>query len=95
MNRVLRDAIAKYTAPVTGHKRARFFYATQISDRPFSVIVFVNDPRLVAKNYRKYLESYFRKAYEIRSAPVRILLQARPRGDAREESDADAERSRR
>lgn len=95
VNRVLREAIEKYVAPVSGHKRARFFYATQVSDRPFSVIVFVNDPRLVARNYRKYLESYFRKAYAIRSAPVRILLRARPRGDPREEIDADAERSRR
>lgn len=95
VNRVLRDAIAQYTAPVSGHKRARFFYATQISDRPFSVIVFVNDPRLVAQNYRKYLESFFRKAYGIRSAPVRLLLRARPRGDTREEIDPGAERARR
>jgi GTP-binding protein len=100
VNRVLRDAIAKYTAPVSGHKRARFFYATQISDRPFTVIIFVNDPALVAKNYKKYLESFFRKAYEIRSAPVRVLLRARPRGDRREEITAEeidgaADRARR
>ena len=95
VNRVLRDAIARYTAPVAGHKRARFFYATQLSDRPFTVIVFVNDPRLVARNYRRYLEGCFRKAFQIRSAPVRLLLRARPRSDVSDEIDAGAGRARR
>ncbi|MBW2282276.1 MAG: ribosome biogenesis GTPase Der [Deltaproteobacteria bacterium] len=74
VNRVLRDAITRYVAPVSGHKRARFFYATQVSDRPFTVLVFVNDPRLVAMNYRRYLEGFFRKAFQIRSARAREAL---------------------
>jgi GTP-binding protein len=95
VNRVLRDAIEAYQAPMIGRKRARFFYATQVSDRPFTVIVFVNDPEWVAKNYRRYLEGCFRKAFQIRSAPVRLLLRGRARGEGGDEIEAGASRTRR
>jgi GTP-binding protein len=87
VNQVLRRAVTRYVAPASGLRRPKFFYATQVSDRPFTVMVFVNDPRLVPRNYRKYLESYFRKEYSIRSAPVRLLLRPRSRSDDTEEID--------
>jgi predicted GTPase len=48
-------------------------------------MVFVNDPSLVTKNYRRYLESFFRKSFGLRSAPVRLLLRTRSGADDAEE----------
>ena len=85
LNRALEDAIAKNTPPLRGKRRARFFYVTQISSRPFTLLVFMNDPALIARNYHRYLESFMRKRFGIRSAPVRVRL----RGRREVESTAD------
>ena len=82
LNRALEDAIAKNTPPLRGRKRARFFYATQIEQRPFTVLVFMNDPRLIARNYHRYLESFMRRRFGIRSAPVRVRLRGRRDAEA-------------
>ena len=60
-----------------GRRRARFFYATQTSSRPLTLLVFVNDPDLIPANYRKYVESFFRTRFGVRSAPVRVRFRAR------------------
>jgi len=77
LNRALEDAIERNTPPLRGKRRAKFFYATQISSRPFTVLVFMNDPSLIARNYHRYLESFMRKRFGIRSAPVRVRLRGR------------------
>lgn len=82
LNRALEDAIARNTPPLRGKKRARFFYATQIEQRPFTVLVFMNDPRLIARNYHRYLESFMRRRFGIRSAPVRVRLRGRRDAEA-------------
>jgi len=84
LNRALEDAIARNTPPLRGKRRARFFYATQVSAHPFTVLVFMNDPTLIARNYHRYLESFMRKRFGIRSAPVRVRLRGR-----RDEPDAE------
>ncbi|HXX48511.1 MAG TPA: ribosome biogenesis GTPase Der [Myxococcota bacterium] len=82
LNRALEDAIAKNTPPLRGKRRARFFYATQVSSRPFTILAFMNDPTLIARNYHRYLESFMRKRFGIRSAPVRVRLRGRREEDA-------------
>ena len=82
LNRALEDAIAKNTPPLRGKRRARFFYATQVSSRPFTILAFMNDPTLIARNYLRYLESFMRKRFGIRSAPVRVRLRGRREEDA-------------
>ena len=84
LNRVLTLAFERNVPPMRGRRRARFFYATQVSDRPFTCLLFVNDPELFPTNYRRYLESFLRKTFELESGPVRVRLRSRPRSEARE-----------
>jgi GTP-binding protein len=86
LNRALEDAIARNTPPLRGKRRAKFFYATQISSRPFTMLVFMNDPSLIARNYHRYLESFMRKRFGIRSAPVRVKLRGRRELEAHADS---------
>ncbi len=80
LNRALEEAVRRNAPPSQGRRRAQLFYCTQIASRPFTLLVFVNDPDLVSRNYRRYLEGFFRKRYALASAPVRIRLRARGRG---------------
>ncbi len=77
VNRALADAVERNAPPMRGRRRARFFYATQTSSRPLTLLVFVNDPDLIPANYRKYVESFFRRRFGVRSAPVRVRFRAR------------------
>jgi GTP-binding protein len=77
INRALEEAFERNQPPMRGRRRLRLFYGTQISQRPFTVLVFVNDPRLMPENYRRYLEGFLRRRFDIRAAPVRVRLRAR------------------
>ncbi len=88
LNRALEEATSKNVPPLRGKRRARFFYATQIAKRPLTILVFMNDPTLIAPNYHRYLEGFFRKRFGVRSAPVRLMLRGRAE---RADSDGSAE----
>ena len=79
VNRALQEAMERNPPPRGGRRPVRFYYATQTSERPFTVLLFTNDPRLVPRHYRKYLESFFRSYFGLRSAPLRLRLRARGR----------------
>jgi GTP-binding protein len=81
LNRALEEAVERYAAPGRGRRRAHFYYCTQTSSQPFTVLIFMNDPSLVPENYRRYLEGFFRKRYGITSAPVRVKLRRRSKHD--------------
>ena len=87
LNRALEEATTRNVPPLRGKRRARFFYATQVATRPFTVLVFMNSPELIASNYQRYLEGFFRKRFGIRSAPLRVRLRGRA------ERDEDAAKS--
>jgi len=79
INRALQEALDRNPPPRGGRRPVRFYYATQTSERPFTVLLFTNDPGLVPRHYRKYLESFFRSYFGLRSAPLRLRLRARGR----------------
>jgi GTP-binding protein len=80
VNRALQEAIDRNSPPSAGRRRPRFFYATQTSDRPLTITIFVNDPELVPTTYRRYLEGFFRKRFGVRSSPIRVRLRGRGSG---------------
>jgi GTP-binding protein len=94
LNRALEDAIARNTPPLRGKRRPKFFYATQISSRPFTILVFMNEPALIARNYHRYLESFMRKRFGIRSAPVRVRLRGRREAEAPADSAGSEAKTR-
>lgn len=89
LNRLLRDAIASNPPPMVSGKRLKLFYATQTSgaeDRhqlsPPKFVLFVNQPRLLAETYRRYLEARIREAQPYPGLP--ILISCRARTETRE-----------
>ncbi|MFQ5696758.1 MAG: ribosome biogenesis GTPase Der [Myxococcota bacterium] len=81
LNRVIQQAMERNAPPSRGHRRGRLLYATQVSDRPFTVLCFVNDPELFSREYRRYLESRLREAFGLGVAPARVRLRRRTARD--------------
>ena len=60
--------------PSSRGQRARLKYATQADVHPPTFVLFVNDKRLIGKDYLRYLENRIRDAFPFPEVPVRIVL---------------------
>jgi GTPase len=56
-------------------RRLRLLYATQTATRPPRLRVFVNDPRLVTRDYAYWVENELRSRFELQGVPVSIDFQ--------------------
>ena len=73
LNRVLEKAL-QTRGPSSRGQRARLKYATQADVHPPTFVLFVNDKRLIGKDYLRYLENRIRDAFPFPEVPVRIVL---------------------
>lgn len=80
LNEVLRDAVEWHRPPVTrGGRSGKIYYCTQVSSRPPTIAMFVNDPTLITNNYRRYMEGRFRSQLGFGGTPIRILWRGKAR----------------
>ncbi len=70
LNRVLHDAVKRVSPPRVGGKRLKFYYATQVGERPPRFRFFVNQPELNTPAYQAYLVSALRAASGFEGAPI-------------------------
>ena len=74
LNDILADATSALQPPMTGGRRLRIYYATQLGVCPPSFLLFVNDVELMHFAYERYLENYFRKTFDFTGTPIRFSL---------------------
>ncbi len=79
LNRVLHDAINRRPPTAVDGRRMKLFYATQTGTQPLRITLFVNHPRRVNENYRRYLVHALRDAFGLEGAPVILRFRARSR----------------
>ena len=73
LNRVLQRALEARSPSSKGH-RVRVKYATQADTAPPTFVLFVNDKRLIGKDYLRYLENRVRQELGFEEVPVRFVL---------------------
>ncbi|MCL2616407.1 MAG: ribosome biogenesis GTPase Der [Defluviitaleaceae bacterium] len=75
---VLNEVIAEATSitqPPTDRGRAlRIYYATQVSVKPPTFILFVNDSKLMHYSYRRYIENQIRAAFGFVGTPIHFII---------------------
>lgn len=74
LNDVLHDAMSISEPPSDNGKRFKLYYASQVSSKPPTFVLFVNDSVLLHYSYKRYLENYLRKTFELSGTPIRIIL---------------------
>jgi GTPase len=74
INEILEDALMWHTPPTTRQgKQGKIYYGTQVSTRPPTIALFVNDPDLFGDGYRRYVERKFRESLSFKGTPLRLL----------------------
>lgn len=84
LNRILHDAVKRVAPPRVTGKKLKFYYATQIGERPLRFRFFVNQPRLCTPSYQTYLINTLRSAAGLEGAP--IVVEYRSSHDRGEEN---------
>lgn len=79
LNDVINEAIALNQTPSDKGKRLKIYYATQISVKPPTFVLFVNDKELAHFSYIRYLENQLRKNFNFEGTP--IVFKVKPRGE--------------
>jgi GTPase len=70
-NRLIQDAM--YSRPYSSKGKAfKVYYATQVSTKPPSFLLFCNDPELMHFSYKRYLENQIRKQNPLIGTPIRL-----------------------
>src|SRR5690625_124338 len=77
LNDVIMDAIAMNPTPTFKGERLKVLYATQVSVKPPSLVVFVNDPELMHFSYKRFLENKIRDAFGFVGTPIKIFARQR------------------
>ena len=77
LNDILYDAMAMFQPPSDKGKRLKIFYMTQVSVKPPTFVLFVNDAELMHFSYKRYLENRLRDAFGFKGTPVRFIIRER------------------
>jgi len=77
LNRIIELAIKKNEPSLFRGKRLKFYYATQISEKPPTFVCFVNYPDAVHFSYKRYLINQIREQAKLDKTPVRLIFRQR------------------
>jgi GTP-binding protein len=74
LTRALQEAVARQQPPRTGYSRPKLRYAHQGGANPPLIVIHGNSLGNVPDAYRRYLEHFFREAFQLQGTPLRIQL---------------------
>ena len=77
LNEILAEPVAMNQPPSDKGKRLKLYYMTQVSVKPPTFVVFVNDKKLTHFSYTRYLENQIRNAFGFKGTPIRIISRER------------------
>lgn len=77
VNEIMAEAVAMQQPPSDKGKRLRIYYITQVSVKPPTFVIFVNDKELMHFSYTRYIENRIREAFGFRGTPLRFIIRER------------------
>ncbi len=77
LNEILSEATAMKQPPSDKGKRLRLYYITQVSVKPPTFVIFINDKELTHFSYTRYIENRIREAFGFRGTPIRFIYRER------------------
>ncbi len=77
LNQIINRATEKTEPSLYKGKRLKFYYATQIANKPPAIACFVNFPEGVHFSYQRYLINQIREQTGLDKTPIRLFLRQR------------------
>ena len=74
LNDVLFEATSMNQPPSDKGKPLKIYYMTQVSIKPPTFVIFVNDKELMHFSYLRYIENQMREAFGFQGTPLRFIV---------------------
>ncbi len=77
LNDILAEAVAIQQPPSDKGRRLKIYYMTQVSIKPPTFVIFVNDKKLMHFSYTRYLENKIREAFGFKGTSLKFFIRER------------------
>ncbi len=77
LNEIMAEAIALQQPPSDKGKRLKLYYITQVSVKPPTFVIFVNDKELMHFSYTRYIENKIREAFGFSGTSLKFIIRER------------------
>lgn len=77
LNEILTEAVSMQQPPSDKGKRLRIYYMTQVSVKPPTFVMFINDKNLTHFSYTRYIENKIREAFGFRGTAIHFINRER------------------
>lgn len=77
LNEIMAEAVAMQQPPSDKGKRLKLYYITQVSVKPPTFVIFVNDKELMHFSYTRYIENKIREAFGFKGTSLKFLIRER------------------
>ena len=74
LNQMISQAVTLVPTPQDKGRHLKIYYGTQVSVKPPTFALFVNDKKLSHFSYERYLENQLRSNFGFEGVPIRLLL---------------------
>lgn len=83
LNEIMTEAVALQQPPSDKGKRLKLYYITQVSVKPPTFVIFVNDKELMHFSYTRYIENKIRDTFGFKGTPLHFIIRERNDGDTK------------
>ncbi len=77
LNDCLAEAVMRVQPPSDKGKRLKLYYMTQVSVKPPTFVIFVNDSTLAHFSYIRYIENCIRDSFSLNATPLKFIVRER------------------
>ncbi len=77
LNEIMAEATAMQQPPSDKGKRLKLYYITQVSVKPPTFVIFVNDRELMHFSYTRYIENQIRETFGFKGTPLKFIIRER------------------
>ena len=77
LNDIIQEAQMMNETPEFNGGRCRIYYAQQVSSKPLTIALFVNEPTWMHFSYMRYIENRIRNSFELIGSPINLVLRKR------------------
>ena len=77
INEIITEATAMQQPPPDRGRRLKIFYVTQVSVKPPTFVIFVNDRELMHFSYTRYLENKIRETFGFKGTSLKFIIRER------------------
>ena len=77
LNDIIQEAQMMNETPEFNGGRCRIYYVQQVSSKPLTIALFVNEPTWMHFSYMRYIENRIRNSFELIGSPINLVLRKR------------------